>query len=150
MSSQQIRHHIKCHPLDGKQVVVFHVWAAAPHELCQAEQVLQVVARLPPAHCNLGTDLLWAGWSQVEWIVCGGDVHQRRNRRPGLLVWKEIHHLGDVATANRLTDIEVLEGLFHLGGRHLKRHAPRAGLRGNEVKKLFIEGTCRRKLHCSF
>lgn len=105
-------------------MMVFHLWAAAPHELSQPEQVLQVVARLPSAHSDLGTDLLRAGRPQVEGVVSGGDVHQRLNWRLALPLGEEINHFGDVATADRLSHVQVLQGLLHLSASHLECHTP--------------------------
>lgn len=126
--------------LHGEQVVVVHVRAAAPHELGQAEQVLQVVARLAAAHRDLGTDLLRAGRAQVEGVVGRGDVEHRLHRRLALVVGVEVHHLGGVAAAHRLTHVQVLEGLLHLSARHLEGHAPGARLQGREEEEEKFNG----------
>lgn len=123
--------------LHGEQVVVVHVRAAAPHELGQAEQVLQVVARLAAAHRDLGADLLRAGRAQVEGVVGRGDVEHRLHRRLALVVGVEVHHLGGVAAAHRLAHVQVLEGLLHLSARHLEGHAPGARLQGKEEEEKF-------------
>lgn len=102
--------------------------AAAPHELCQAEQVLQVVARLPFAYSDLRADLLRAGGPQVERVVCGGDVQHCLNRMLVFPLREEINHFGAVATADCLAHIEVLEGLLYLGACHLERDTPCARL----------------------
>lgn len=126
--------------LHGEQVVVVHVRAAAPHELGQAEQVLQVVARLAAAHRDLGADLLRAGRAQVEGVVGRGDVEHRLHRRLALVVGVEVHHLGGVATAHRLTHVQVLEGLLHLSARHLEGHTPGARLQGKEEEEEKFNG----------
>lgn len=94
--------------------MVLHMWATAPHELRKPEQVLQVVARLPSGHCDLGTDLLRGGRAQVERVVGGGNVNQRLNRRLVIPLREEIHHFGHVASADRLSHIQVLQGLLQL------------------------------------
>lgn len=106
--------------------MVIHVWAAAPHELGQPEQILQVVARLPTAHCDLGANLLRASRPQVEGVVGGRNVEQRLNRWVALPFGVEIHHFGGVTATDRLAYIEVLEGLFNLRTCHLECHAPSA------------------------
>lgn len=130
---QQVSHDGQRRRLHGKQVVVVYVWAAAPHELGQAEQVLQVVARLAMAHGDLGADLLRTGRSQVEGVVGCGDVEQRLHRWLALVISMELHHLGGVAAAHRLTHVQVLEGLLHLRARHLEGHAPGARLQGKNT-----------------
>lgn len=121
-------HYGQCCCLNREEVMVFHVRAAAPHEFSQPEQILQVVARLPAAHGDLGANLIRAGRPQVEGVVGGSDVEQRLNRWLALPVGEEIHHFGAVAAADRLAHIEVLEGLLNLRTRHLERHTPCARL----------------------
>lgn len=142
LDPQQVSHDGQRRRLHGKQVVVVDVRAAAPHELGQAEQVLEVVARLAAAHGDLGADLLGAGRAQVERVVCRGDVEQRLHRRLALVVGVELHHLGGVAAAHRLAHVQVLERLLHLGASHLEGHAPGARLQGGETSK-FNEGALR-------
>lgn len=104
--------------------MVFHLRAAAPHELSQPEEILEVVARLPTAHGDLGADLIGAGRPQVERVGGSGDVEQRLNGWLALLLSVEIHHFGDVAATDRLAYVEVLEGLLNLRARHLEPHTP--------------------------
>jgi len=136
LGHQQVAHDRQRRRLDGEQVGVVYEGAALPHELGQPQEVLQVVARLAAAQGDLGANLLGAGWPQVQGVVLGGDVHQRRHGGPVLLaaaaLREEVHGPGDVAAAHRLTHVQVLEGLLHLGAGHLEGHAPSARLQRQE------------------
>lgn len=142
VGTQQVSHDSQRRCLHCKQVVVVDLRAAAPHELGQTEQVLQVVARLATAHSDLGADLLGAGRAQVERVVCRGDVKQRLHRWLALVVASvEVHHPCGVAPAHRLTHVQVLEWLLHLSAGHLEGHTPGARLQG----KTGLNGETRRR-----
>ncbi|TRY56988.1 hypothetical protein DNTS_023907 [Danionella cerebrum] len=64
-----------------EQVGIVNLRAADSHELCQAQQILDVVPRLPLAHSNLSSDLLCAGRPQKNGVVRSGDVQKSLDRR---------------------------------------------------------------------
>lgn len=135
LGRQQMCHDAQRCRLNREQVVVFHLRAALPHEFSQPQQILEVVTRLPPGYGDASSDLFGAGRPQIQWVVRGGDVQQRLNRWLVLPIGEEVDHLGDVAATDHLAYVEVFQGLLHLRARHLKCHAPRAGLQ-REVEKL--------------
>lgn len=114
---------------------IIYIRAAVPHEICQTEQVLDVGARLPLAHDNLGCDFLDAGWAKVNGVVRCCYVDQGLDWRVVLTVWEELHKLSEVAPSHRLPHIQVLKGLLNLGAGHLKRDTPGARLCKKKKKK---------------
>lgn len=116
--------------LDGEQVFVCNLWAVEPHELREAHQIFNVVARRAPADGDLGGDLPVRGRAEVDGVVCRSDVDQSQQGVLALLSGKELHRFHDVAARDDLPRVQVLQGAFDLGMCHLIGHAPRASLRG--------------------
>lgn len=100
--------------------------AALPHELGQAEQVLDVVASLPLAHSDLSRDLLRTRRTQVVRVVFCSDVNQSLDRGLVFVTRDEVDHTGAVASSYCFADVQVGQGLLHLGAGHLEGHAPGA------------------------
>lgn len=134
LGRQQMCHHAQCCCLHGEQVMVFHMWAALPHEFSQLQQILEVVTRLPSGHGDPSSDLFRAGRPQVQGVVYGGDVQQRFNGWLILSIREEVNHLGAVASADHLANIQILERLLDLRACHLKRHTPGASLQGESTE----------------
>lgn len=104
---------------------VVHVRAAPPHELSQAEKILQVVTRLALPGGDLVPYHLRAGGPQEEWVVWGSNVEESLLGLVRLVILgDEVYELGDVTAAHSLAHIQILKGLLDLGTGHLEGHAP--------------------------
>lgn len=115
--------------LDSKKVLVVHLRTAEPHELCEPEQVLGVVACVAAADGDLGSDLLVRRRAEIDGVVRGSDVDQSQQGVLACLFGDELHHLCGVAPQQNFSHVKILKGLFHLGPGHLVGNAPCTRLR---------------------
>lgn len=123
--------------LDREQVFILYLRTVEPHELRQAHEVFTIRARGAPADGDLGSDLLVRGGAEVDGVVRRGDVDQGQQRTLPLLLGKELHCLHHVTPRDNLPRVQVLEGPFNLGIRHLVGHSPGASLAGKEGRHCY-------------
>lgn len=122
----------KCR-LDGEEVLILHLRTAESHELRQAEQVFDIVARVAAADGNLGSNLFVRGRTKVDGVVRSSDVDEGQQRTLAFLPRDELHRLCYVTPQHNLSHVQVLKGFFNLGGSDFIDHSPCARLPGKQV-----------------
>lgn len=89
-------------------MLVLHLGTVQSHELSQAKEILDVVARFTPADGDPGSDLSVRGGAEVNGVVGGSDVDEGQLLSLGLVPGGELHHLSDVPATDGLSRVQVL------------------------------------------
>lgn len=137
-----VRWDVQDSSFNGEQVLIFSLRTVSPHELCQADQVFYIVARVAFAGDNLGCDLLGRGPAEVHGVIGGGDVDESLHRCLVLLVGEELHGVHDVAPHHDLPYVQVLEALLDLRACYLIGSSPCLSLQGKQQGRWRLVGNC--------
>lgn len=122
--------------LDGKKMLILHLRAVEPHELRQADEIFDIVARVAAACGDLGSDLHVRGRPEIDGIVGGSDVDEGQQGTLSLLLRDKLHHLCYVSPQHNLSHVQIFKGLFNLGVCHFIGDTPCASLQGEQIKRM--------------